>query len=152
MIEFVKGNILETNCDVLVNPVNCVGTMGKGLAKAIKQKYPEILKPYVDACRKNQLRVGELQFVPTLQDGSPNWILNFPTKKHWKNKSDLLLIQKGLDVMILRLKGWYYGGSIAIPKLGCGLGGLKWMDVRSRIINACQELPEFYFQIYGEEN
>lgn len=128
------NNIFTSTAQVLVNPVNTVGVMGKGLALQIKQKYPDVYKAYKKACIQNQLTVGKLQLVP-IEDNK--FILNFPTKIHWKNKSDYSYITLGLDKLVKCYKSKNIT-SIAFPKIGCGCGGLNWTLVKSLIIKHLQ--------------
>lgn len=121
MIIYVKMNIFESPAQVLVNTVNTVGVMGKGIAKQYKQLYPEMFKEYQRYCEKQLLDIGKLWIYKT-----PNkWILNFPTKKHWRNKSEIEYIEKGLQKFVdtYKEKGIR---SISFPPLGCGNGGLDW--------------------------
>lgn len=128
MIEIKTGNIFESDAVVLVNPVNCVGVMGKGLALAFKKQYPANYAYYREQCSKGNVSLGHI----LLCSEEDKIIANFPTKYHWKGKSSIFDIQNGLDA--LRNFLYYSGvGSIAIPALGCGLGGLKWEQVKDRI-------------------
>jgi O-acetyl-ADP-ribose deacetylase (regulator of RNase III) len=121
MITYVRTNIFESRADVLVNTVNTVGVMGKGLAKEFKRIYPDMFKSYQDYCENGLLTLGKLQLYKT-----PNkWVLNFPTKANWRNPSKLEYIEQGLQKFVdhyerLGIK------SIAFPMLGCGNGGLSW--------------------------
>lgn len=119
-IEYKKGDILESDSQALVNAVNCVGIMGAGLAKQFKTKYPNMYKHYKDSCNKGYLSIGKLCCFKEKN----KIIINFPTKIHWKNSSQLSFIDKGLDALILAIYK-YDIKSISIPMLGCGLGQLK---------------------------
>ena len=125
MINYVSGNIFSSECDVLVNPVNCVGVMGKGLALEFKLKYPDMFKTYQEVCKAKELRLGRPMYVR----GADKSIVLFPTKYHWKEKSETNAIKNGLEVFS---RGYKKLGikSIAFPKLGCGLGGLDWAEVK----------------------
>lgn len=114
-------NIFDANTQVIVNPVNLVGVMGAGLAKAMKARYPEMFQKYKKVCESGAFKEGQLQ----LCKQSDVWILNFPTKRHWEEASDISLIEKGLRTFVdtYEQKGIT---SITFPKLGCGLGGLDW--------------------------
>jgi len=128
MIEMASGNILTCGAEALVNPVNCVGVMGKGLALEFKRAFPENFTAYKAACQRGEVKVGR-PFVFGTGAPGPRFIINFPTKKHWRGKSDLLDVLFGIS----RLKDVVCNHgvrSIAIPALGCGLGGLNWDDVR----------------------
>lgn len=125
MLELIeKGNIFNSSCEYLVNPVNCVGVMGKGLALEFKNKYPLNFEIYKKACDNASFNIGNLLIVPV----DNKFIVNFPTKKHWRNKSDLEFIKIGLEELKLAIKEFNIK-SIALPKLGCGLGGLDWNEV-----------------------
>jgi len=126
MIQYIKGDIFQSSMQTLVNPVNTVGVMGAGLAKEFAKKYPEMEEEYKSYCAAYDFKIGKL----LIYHYSPHrWILNFPTKGHWYNKSQLVYIDEGLDTFVLTYK--YHGiESIAFPKLGCGLGGLAWPDVQ----------------------
>ena len=125
MLELIeKGNIFNSDCEFLVNPVNCVGIMGKGLALEFKNKYPLNFEIYKKACDNASFNIGNLLIVPV----DNKFIVNFPTKKHWRNKSDLEFIKIGLEELKVAIKEFNIK-SIALPKLGCGLGGLDWNEV-----------------------
>ena len=126
------GNILKANAQALVNPVNCVGVAGKGLALLFRRAWPANYNIYVAACKNGQLRPGRLHIFPTGRLGNPKWIINFPTEDDWRDKSKLIYIEAGLDALVIacltnRIE------RVAIPPLGCGLGGLKWEDVEPLI-------------------
>lgn len=126
MIQYVHGDIFQSTMQTLVVPVNTVGVMGKGLALQFAKKYPEMEEEYKGYCATYDFKIGKLLIY---RDSPYRWILNFPTKGHWYNKSQLVYIDEGLDTLVLTYK--YHGiTSIAFPKLGCGLGGLAWADVR----------------------
>ena len=125
MLELIeKGNIFNSSCEFLVNPVNCVGVMGKGLALEFKNKYPLNFEIYKKACDNASFNIGNLLIVPV----DNKFIVNFPTKKHWRNKSDLEFIKIGLEELKVAIKDFNIK-SIALPKLGCGLGGLDLNEV-----------------------
>lgn len=139
MIELRSGDILKAGAEALVNPVNCVGVMGKGLALQFKQAFPLNYMAYLAACKSGAVVPGRV-FVFTNQTGNPLYIMNFPTKRHWADKSRLGDIRVGLvaleqEVQRLRIQ------SIAIPPLGCGLGGLTWASVRPLIEDAFRRTP-----------
>lgn len=144
MITYVTGDIFEAGVQAMVNPVNTVGVMGKGLALAFKQKYPDNFKQYQIACKNNEVKVGQL-FVTEHQFGQ--FIINFPTKQHWRGKSQLSWISEGLR----QLKAFIIANhikSIAIPALGSGLGGLDWVLVKAQINDVLQELTEVQILVF----
>lgn len=145
--EITTGNILDANAEALVNTVNCVGVMGKGLALQFKKSYPENFKDYVRACKTNVLVPGKLHIFK--QDNS-KYIINFPTKNHWKEKSKIEYIENGLSTLKNELKKLEIK-SIAIPPLGCGNGGLYWPDVRKLIYDAFQNETKINILLYSPQ-
>jgi len=135
MIEYKSGDLLKQNAEALVNTVNCVGVMGRGIALQFKKAFPDNFKAYATACKNGEVKPGRVFVFPTRQLTNPKFILNFPTKRHWRGKSRLGDIEIGLDdlVKVIRQNNIH---SIAIPPLGSGLGGLDWDQVRSRIERA----------------
>ena len=123
-IQYQKGDIFESKAQVIVNTVNCQGIMGKGLALAFKQKYPNMFKVYQQECRTGKLHIGK----PTLYQESTPWILNFPTKDSWRSNSKLEYLQKGLEFFVDHYKNAGIK-SIAFPKLGTQNGKLSWDEV-----------------------
>jgi O-acetyl-ADP-ribose deacetylase (regulator of RNase III) len=140
MIEVTRGDLLAADADALVNPVNCVGVMGKGLAAQFKSAYPANFRAYAAACKRSELAPGRMLVVET-GTTKPRWIVNFPTKRHWRDKSLLEDIDAGLAALVADVRRLDMT-SIAIPPLGCGLGGLDWADVRPRIERAFASLPD----------
>lgn len=127
-----KGNLLDADVDALVNTVNTVGVMGKGIALQFKNAFPANFRAYEQACKQDQVRLGEMFVFDAGQLVSPRWIINFPTKGHWRSRSRLPDIAAGLDDL-RRIITERRIHSIAIPPLGCGNGGLEWADVRPLI-------------------
>ncbi|MCX5746412.1 MAG: macro domain-containing protein [Proteobacteria bacterium] len=138
-IERGQGNLLAAEVDALVNTVNTEGVMGKGLALQFKKAFPEAFSSYDRACKAGEVEVGRMHVVRSL--ASPHFILNFPTKKHWRNPSRLEYIEAGLRDLVAQVRAFGIR-SIAVPPLGCGNGGLDWSDVRPRIERAFAALPE----------
>jgi O-acetyl-ADP-ribose deacetylase (regulator of RNase III) len=134
MIEDATGDLLSAAVDALVNPVNTVGVMGKGLALAFKKRFPDNFTAY----RAADVAIGKM-FVFE-RSVAPRWIINFPTKRHWRDASRLEDIRAGLVDLVEQLRHREIL-SVAIPALGCGLGGLEWKDVRPTIVDACGEIP-----------
>ena len=140
MIEFKQGNILEENAVALVNTVNCVGVMGKGIALQFKQAFPQVFQEYKKACTAKEVQPGKMFIVSTGQL-FPRYAINFPTKRHWKEKSRIEDIQAGLAALVTDVKQMQIA-SIAIPPLGCGNGGLEWSDVKPLIVKAFEDVPD----------
>jgi len=136
MITYVRTNIFESNAQVLVNTVNTVGIMGKGLAKEFKRLYPDMFASYQRFCENKELTVGKLQIFRT----SNKIILNFPTKKHWRNASEIEYIESGLKKFVDNYEAQGIT-SIAFPMLGCGNGGLDWNVVKPIMEKYLKRLP-----------
>jgi O-acetyl-ADP-ribose deacetylase (regulator of RNase III) len=125
MIRYTHGNLLYAQDEALVNPVNTVGVMGKGLALAFRHRFDLNHRLYVAACQAGELRVGKMFVTETGQVSGPRWVVNFPTKQHWRQPSQLRWVSDGL-VDLRRFIAQHQVRSIAIPALGAGLGGLNW--------------------------
>ena len=132
MIRFVQGDLFSSGCDALVNPVNCVGVMGKGLALQFRNRFPANYETYREACAHGEVQPGFCHFFDA-GAGQPRFIINFPTKRHWRDRSRIEDIRAGLDDLALFLDNTTIR-SIAVPPLGCGLGGLAWPAVRSLLL------------------
>jgi O-acetyl-ADP-ribose deacetylase (regulator of RNase III) len=141
MIQFKEGNLLLENVEALVNTVNCVGVMGKGIALQFKQAYPENFRDYEKACKRNEVQPGRMFIFSTGNLFNPKYIINFPTKRHWKEKSKIEDIQNGLVALVQQVQQLGIT-SIAIPPLGCGNGGLDWAVVKPLIESAFSDLPD----------
>lgn len=141
MIELIRGNLLETEAEALVNTVNCVGAMGKGIALQFKQAFPDNFKAYQAACRAGDMAPGKMFVHATSGLVNPRYIINFPTKRHWRGQSRLEDIEFGLKALIAEVQRLGIH-SIAVPPLGCGLGGLDWRVVRPMIEQAFTVLPK----------
>ena len=129
MITFEQGNLLEANAEALVNTVNIVGVMGKGIALMFKERFPANFRAYAAACKQREVRLGEMFVTVNLELDGPRWIVNFPTKDHWRSPTRLEWIERGMEDLTQVIQA--YGiRSIAVPPLGCGNGGLDWRDVR----------------------
>lgn len=141
MIEATQGDILKADAEALVNTVNCVGVMGRGIALQFRKAFPENFKAYKTACDAGQVQPGKMFVYDLNRICNPRFIINFPTKRHWKGKSRIEDIQSGLKALteVVQEQGIR---SIAIPPLGCGLGGLDWSEVRPLIVEAFAALPE----------
>jgi O-acetyl-ADP-ribose deacetylase (regulator of RNase III) len=140
VVEFVHGNLLEADVDALVNTVNTKGVMGKGIALQFRRAFPSNYESYRAACDAGDVRLGEMFVVTVGRLGRPRLIINFPTKGHWKSRSRIADIEAGLQDL-RRVIEEYKVESVALPPLGCGLGGLDWADVRPRIEAALGDIP-----------
>lgn len=147
MIELTFGDILKDDSEAIVNTVNCVGIMGRGIALQFKNAWPENFKAYEIACKREEVQPGHMFVFDTQQLTSPRYIINFPTKRHWRGKSRMQDIDSGLTALVAEVEQRGIR-SIAIPPLGSGLGGLEWTDVLPRIELAMQALPDVRVRIY----
>lgn len=139
MLKFIDGDLFEHPADILVNPVNCVGVMGKGIAKEFKKRYPEMFVEYKEACDKGYLKPGTLYIY--IDDYEGKVIINFATKNHWKSSSEYRWIETGLEELREYLLNHKYN-SICIPALGCANGGLDWDRVKPLIEKYLSDLPQ----------
>lgn len=140
MITINKGDIFESECQYLVNPVNCEGIMGKGLALQFKAKYPSVFTMYQDLCDKKQVKIGQLVLIDN--------VILFPTKDKWHKPSKIEYIALGLPKLGELIKKV---PSVAIPALGCGLGNLRWIDVKNlfELWADCTDLGNCKIKIYS---
>ena len=143
MVTYIKGDIFRSPAKVLTNPVNCVGVMGKGLALEFKKRYPDLFDDYRKRCNNNTVIPGK----PYLWSNERTTILNFPTKRHWKDNSRLEDIEAGLKYLE---ENWMSLGidSIALPAIGCGEGGLHWDFVKKLIDKHLGTIPGFVAFVY----
>jgi O-acetyl-ADP-ribose deacetylase (regulator of RNase III) len=147
MTEYKKDDILAEDAEALVNTVNCVGVMGRGIALQFKNAYPENFKSYVAACNRNEVQPGKMFVFETGKLTNPRYIINFPTKRHWRGKSRMEDIDAGLVALVGEIRSRNIR-SIAIPPLGSGLGGLAWAKVRPRIEDRMRELSDVRVVIF----
>lgn len=147
MIKHTQGDILRADVEALVNTVNCVGYMGRGIAAQFSRAFPENLRAYETACKRHEVQPGRMFIVETGQLMNPRYIVNFPTKRHWRGKSRMEDIESGLAALVADVQRLGIR-SIAIPPLGCGLGGLDWADVRPRIERAFAPLDNIQVLIF----
>ena len=147
MIKLTQGNMLEADVEALVNTVNCVGIMGKGIALQFKQAFRDNFHAYANACRKGEVKPGRMFIFPTNKMFNPKYIINFPTKRHWKEKSKLEYIEQGLNALVTEVRRLGIK-TIAIPPLGCGYGGLRWPEVRNLIETAFDQLPDVQLLLF----
>lgn len=147
MIKFTTGNLLEADVDAVVNTVNTVGVMGKGIALMFKERFPSNFREYAAACKKGTVRVGEMFITANSEFEGPRWIVNFPTKEQWFRKTKLEWVEVGLvalkkEILERQIR------SIALPPLGCGNGGLKWSVVRPLIEKALGDIDDVEVIVY----
>ncbi len=147
MIELKEGDILQVDAEALVNTVNCVGIMGRGIALQFRKAFPENYKAYKALCDKKQLHPGIVFVYDLSRLQNPRYVINFPTKRHWKGKSRIEDIEAGLKTLADEVRSRNIQ-SVAVPPLGCGLGGLDWDEVRPRIEDAFRELPKVRVFLY----
>ncbi|MGH8233008.1 MAG: type II toxin-antitoxin system antitoxin DNA ADP-ribosyl glycohydrolase DarG [Rhodanobacteraceae bacterium] len=141
MIEYTTGDILNASAEALVNTVNCVGIMGRGIALQFKNTFPANFKAYAQACKRDEVQPGQMFVYETGFLHSPKFIINFPTKRHWRGKSRMEDLEAGLLALVDEIRHRDIR-SVAVPPLGSGLGGLEWADVRSRIETALGSLDD----------
>jgi len=151
MLQYKQGDILSEDVEAIVNTVNCVGVVGRGLALQYKNKFPDNFKAYSQACKREEVVPGQMFVYHTGQLTNPKYIINFPTKRHWKAKSKIEDIDSGLEDLIKIVKQ-YSIKSIAIPPLGSGLGGLKWSVVRESIQKSLESFNDASVIIYEPLN
>jgi len=147
MVTEEQGNLLEVRADALVNAVNTVGVMGKGIALQFKQAYPANFQAYKEACQRGEVQLGSMFTHETGLPDAPRYIINFPTKGHWRSRSKLTDVVAGLADLreVIRARDIY---SVAVPPLGCGNGGLEWDDVRPLIFEALADLPGVHVMLF----
>ena len=147
MIELTSGNILRIDTEAVVNAVNCVGVMGKGLALQFKKAFPENFKAYEAACRHREIQTGRMFVFETGHIFNPRYIINFPTKRHWRYRSHYEDIVDGSKALVAAVRNRNIR-SIAIPPLGFGLGGLDWEKVRMIIEEAFSGAPDVQVKLF----
>ncbi len=149
MIKDTKGNLLKAPVEALVNTINTKGIMGKGIALQFRQAYPEMFKLYAKRCKSEEVTLGTMD----IHDlgglvGGPQWIINFPTKGHWRSRSRIEDVKAGLSDLVAIIKKLQIT-SIAVPPLGCGNGGLPWAQIRPLIEDAFSQIPEVEVLLYS---
>lgn len=147
MIDYTTGDILNADAEALVNTVNCVGIMGRGIALQFKNTFPDNFEAYAQACKREEVQPGRMFVYETGFLHNPKYIINFPTKRHWRGKSRIEDIEAGLRALVeeIRARGIR---SVAIPPLGSGLGGLEWDAVRARIDTALRALDDVHVTVF----
>lgn len=148
IVEIENGDLLSAHADALVNPVNCVGVMGKGLALQFRRAFPNNYVEYKIACSCLQVFPGLMHVTATGRADGPKYIVNFPTKRHWRDSSHIEDIECGL-LDLVKVVRRHSIESIAVPALGCGLGGLDWNAVRPMIEKAFSALPDMAVLLFG---
>lgn len=147
MIRYTTGNLLEAKADALVNTVNTVGIMGKGIALMFREAFAENFRAYATACKLGEVRTGQMFVTERHAVLGPRWIINFPTKQDWRTKTRLEWVVDGLaDLRRVIVDNGIR--SIALPPLGCGNGGLDWAEVRPKIEEALGDLDDVDIQVY----
>lgn len=147
MINILKGNILNSKAEAIINTVNTKGIMGKGIALQFKNAYPEMFNDYQKACKEGIVTTGKMHIWKNTDMFGPKYIINFPTKDDWKQKSKIEYIEKGLADLVLVIKELGIS-SIAIPPLGCGNGGLNWVKVKNTILDSLKPLNTINIELY----
>ncbi len=147
MIEITRGDILKADAEALINTVNCEGVMGRGIALQFRKAFPGNFKAYKALCDHKELKPGKVFIYDLNRLENPRYVINFPTKRHWKGKSRLEYIESGLIALIEEVRKKHIQ-SVALPPLGCGLGGLQWGEVRSRIEEAFGGLPDVHVLLF----
>ncbi len=147
MIEYKTGDILREDAEALVNAVNCVGVMGRGIALQFKRAFPENFKAYAARCRRGEMQPGRVFVFETGRARPPRYIVNFPTKRHWRESSRIEDIESGLASLVAEIRARSIR-SVAVPALGSGLGGLHWPAVRRRMQAVLEKLPEVKIVIF----
>lgn len=150
MIEYKHGDILRDESEALVNTVNCVGVMGRGIALQFKNAFPENFIAYAAACKKEEVQPGRMFVFETGKLTNPRYIINFPTKRHWRGQSQVVDIETGLTALVKTIRQ-YNIHSIAIPPLGSGLGGLDWSEIRPKIEAALRQLTDVHVSLYSPQ-
>ena len=147
MMKFLQGNLLEAPAEAIVNTVNTVGVMGKGIALMFKEAFPDNFQRYEEACKEKAVRVGHMFVTENLAIDGPRWIINFPTKQHWRKPAKLQWVIDGLADLrrVIEEKGIH---SVAVPPLGCGNGGLDWAEVRPEIERALGGMMDVDVLVY----
>lgn len=148
MLTFADGNLLEADVEALINTVNTVGVMGKGIALQFKQAFPSNYDAYREAAKAGNVELGRVFVHDIGQLSNPRYILNFPTKGHWRSRSRLVDIEAGLADLKATIQDLKIG-SVAVPPLGCGNGGLSWEDVRPLIVEALADFDDVQVIVFS---
>lgn len=146
-----NGDLLEQDVDAIVNTVNTVGIMGKGIALQFKRRWPDNFRAYERACKAGEVEVGKMFIFDCGGLVMPKYIINFPTKKHWRGNSKIEFIEEGLADLVKQIQRLQIK-SIAMPPLGCGNGGLEWADIKPLIVEAFSALPDVELRLFAPSN
>ena len=147
MIESKKGDLFHEDVEALVNSVNCVGVMGRGIALQFKKAFPENFKAYAQACKRGEVQPGRMFVYDLGQITNPRYIINFPTKRHWRAKSRIEDVEAGLQALVAEIRQRKIR-SIAVPPLGTNLGGLSWKEVEPRIKEALGRIEDLDVRLF----
>lgn len=147
MLELVTGNLLEADTEALVNTVNTEGVMGKGIALQFKKKYLDMFEAYQRACKAGLVQPGRMHVYERPDLFNPRYIINFPTKRHWRSPSRIEDIKTGLTALSEEIRKRHIK-SIALPALGCGNGGLDWSEVLPAIRSSLADLTDVRLLVY----
>lgn len=148
MLELTRGNLLEADVEAVVNTVNTEGIMGKGVALQFRKAYPDNYEAYRRACEADEVQPGRMFVFDRQALTNPRFIINFPTKRHWRNPSRMEDIESGLKALVADVRRLDVR-SVAVPPLGCGLGGLPWPEVQQRMREAFAQVPEVRWLVYA---
>jgi O-acetyl-ADP-ribose deacetylase (regulator of RNase III) len=148
MLRLAEGNLFEANVEALVNAVNTVGIMGKGIALQFKKKFPKMYEAYRVACASGEVMPGRMHVFERSDQANPRYIINFPTKRHWRSPSQMEDIEAGLSALRKEIEDRGIR-SVAVPPLGCGNGGLSWRDVRPAIERALAGMSDVRVILYS---
>jgi O-acetyl-ADP-ribose deacetylase (regulator of RNase III) len=146
-VQIKSGDLLKEKSDAIVNTVNCVGVMGKGIALQFKQRWPRNFKEYEAASKRKEIKPGKMFIYDLGEWEKPRYIINFPTKEHWRGDSKLEYIEQGLRDLVKQAKRLRIE-SISLPPLGCGNGGLEWDDVKKLIVAAFKNHPDIHVTLF----
>lgn len=147
MIKILIGDLFTSKAQTLVNTVNCVGVMGKGIALQFKKRFPDMYRDYEERCKRKEVKLGRPYLYKTML---PPYILNFPTKDHWRSVTNLADIERGLQYLHNYYKEWGIT-SMAVPPLGCGEGQLEWRIVGPTLYRflSRMDIPVELYAPYG---
>lgn len=151
MLHIVKGDLFKQDAEALVNAVNCVGVMGRGIALQFRNTFPENYKAYLAACQRGEVQTGRMFVFDMGNLDHARYIINFPTKQHWKDKSRMEDIRNGLVALAREIEQRKIR-SIAVPALGAGLGGLDWLEVKAEIVDRLGNLTGTEIYLFEPAN